>query len=295
MLKRLSGLLLFHVDYARTAEALQAPFVWFIIFCVILFPVSLSPGWSVTILGAAALAMAIRGVKPDRVTFLEQVIWIIIAVFLCSSELYAVHRADIERDEVEASIRSQDFMIHQAELRSFQRLIRAGDKLLSQEQLTSNLTRNAMASITGGTSFCYMVFEQRSLDELRPIPWVTAVGRYPLYDLEVRITDADNPGKSPYYADSLTNDLSFSIGNIPGGGARLIPARSLNFQARKSYRLNLFFSARNGFWMEELRGMIINGKWTYAFRVRSGENYAITRKVDIDSRYPRESDGSVKW
>src|ERR1700693_5652304 len=84
----------YRVNYTRGAEALQIPFIVFICYCFGIYPYSLDPGWSVAVLGFAAVAMAIRGVVPERVTFTEQATWIVIASLLCGLGLYAVRKAN---------------------------------------------------------------------------------------------------------------------------------------------------------------------------------------------------------
>jgi hypothetical protein len=166
---------------------------------------------------------------------------------------------------------------------------------LSRLTDVSVLAKRSINNITGGDGFCYIIFEQRSLEERRPIPWVSAIGNYPIYDIQVRITDVDNPGRSPYFADSFASDRIVPIGNLSRGGGILMPAYAFDLKDKTSYGLNLFFSARNGFWMEELRGTMVNGKWTYAYRVLSGATYNKQIRIEVDVNYPHQADGSVKW
>jgi hypothetical protein len=120
---------------------------------------------------------------------------------------------------------------------------------------------------------------------------VPIITRYPLYDLSVRICDLD---KFDEVGDQYTFEAldyiyeDIDIGNLIG--ARLIKTWSLD--PNKINRYNIFFSARNGFFTQQLRYQVVNDKWVKANKVTKDEK---TLLEEIDKEYPRNEKGEVEW
>jgi hypothetical protein len=86
-----------------------------------------------------------------------------------------------------------------------------------------------------------------------------------------------------------------SIGNIPPNSAQVL--RSVIKLGGDRKRVNIFFSARNGFYTQELRIRLVDNQWRSATRVtrNRADGKSETVLTQIQPEYPREKDGSVDW
>ena len=160
------------------------------------------------------------------------------------------------------------------------------------------VNKQLASSITGGTSFAYII--PAFFDPTHNAPMLTLVhqGEYPLYDLTVRIIDMatfDNMvRKNDSYSDKLREEVQLSVSNIGPNQASLLKTVQLD---RDPLKWNLFFSARNGFFTELLRVRRVGNEWKTALkviRIRSpSKNQVLLEK--IDSGYPLSKDGQVEW
>lgn len=149
--------------------------------------------------------------------------------------------------------------------------------------------------ITGGDGFCYLVNEGVPSP---PFPaFVIHQGEYPLYDVQMRIVDLLEPFRPmplPGRSKPVDQGLNFPLGNFsPNASVQLSKVLPVN-DDKASF--NVFFSARNGFWIEDLRLRLVNGDWKKAIQVFRNDDPAqkpIFREVD--KGYPTEPDGNVKW
>ena len=153
---------------------------------------------------------------------------------------------------------------------------------------------NESSNMIIGGGFCYVV------NEGVPNPPFPALlvhdGPYPLYDLQLRVVDIVEPlapqpipnGK-PYDAG-----ISSEIGNLPPKSSKLLSAFLRAHGDRAAF--NLFFAARNGFWIEDLRLRLVGTEWKKAIQVFRSDDPA-QRPIfrEVDKGYPAESDGNVKW
>ncbi len=164
-------------------------------------------------------------------------------------------------------------------------------QLRQKSEEITDLKNHIASSITGGTSFAYIVPVFQSANA-SPILTVVHQGEYPLYDLSVRIVDLAKLGEK---APSLSEMKGSGIGNLAPNQAAPLGNVQINGE---SLRWNLFFSARNGFFTEELRVQRVGSDWKTAIQVTrsnptSGETKTLFEK--IDPGYPRGYDGKVEW
>ena len=141
-------------------------------------------------------------------------------------------------------------------------------------------------SIMGGDSFCYLYFgvEDGFLTLL-------SNGKYPMYDVKIRVVDLDKFETKNIFESGT----SFDIGNIPSGVAMMVSAWGLP-KDKEKIRYNVFISARNGFFSQEVRLAKVNGKWKEALRVLKDNNKNLQPMYqDIPDDYPRNKEGKIDW
>jgi hypothetical protein len=165
----------------------------------------------------------------------------------------------------------------------FERELRdRGDKLTKvQEELkaksdeVAELNRNIAASVTGGDSFCYFTF---NFDSNGGRPIVIQQGKYPLYEVNVRVVDLDKwdaveeqskkGGGAPSALETMkSSETLFDIGNMGPHEARVMNAFVPFPPNKEKLRFNIFINARNGWFTELLRVYKVNGEWRPAIKV----------------------------
>ncbi len=171
-------------------------------------------------------------------------------------------------------------------------------KIAGKNDEIAKLNRELMSSVIGGNSFCYLLPLLK-----QGIPSFTLVhqGKYPLYDLTVRIVDVDKSEalqEKGHYFENLFDDAIYSanIGTLVPNSGQLL--NEVKFQPKRTLRFNIFFSVRNGMFIQFLRIQRIGNEWKTAFKVfviRPKEKKERTIFEKIDEGYPRNEKGLVQW
>ncbi|MEK6282538.1 MAG: hypothetical protein AABN95_19425 [Acidobacteriota bacterium] len=179
-------------------------------------------------------------------------------------------------------------------------------KLSSSIEKAAEIAQGAIGASTGGESFCYLTSTWRR-DDGTPVIWVFAQqGKSPLYDVQVMVLDLQfyDPSKIERGKES---HLPFKIGDMPVGSvwANLdvdIPfSHSVDIpfnkakKERHDYQIN--FTARNGWWTQDLLWQKVGDRWLTATRVfREGPDpstLGTSKKLiftKIDDGFPGEPD-----
>jgi len=136
-------------------------------------------------------------------------------------------------------------------------------------EVNAALNREIKESITGGDSFCYLTVTQLKNPNDVGLLLVNNAGKYPLYDLSMRMANLDDveqlASREHNSLDVLKLGTSFTLGNLSAGLATSLGTIPLPRQ--KQLRFNVFFYARNGSFTELLRLKNVDGIWRQAIRV----------------------------
>lgn len=148
--------------------------------------------------------------------------------------------------------------------------------------------------ITGGDSFCYLLLIDIGGDT-RQLIFTNHGSKFPLYDVEAQIVDLDGPPLTATELWKRAPQNTVSLGNMaPEFGRR---TTTINLSGRKKYDLNIFYTARNGFWIQLLRMRRTEKGWVSATKVnlekQGVEGQELYRAVD--EGFPRKLDGRVDW
>jgi hypothetical protein len=163
-------------------------------------------------------------------------------------------------------------------------------ELRAKSDEIAELNRTIARSVTGGDSYAYVNLVPGADGAL------VHEGRFPLYDVSVRIVDVDKlnaiaRSTSPAAAFEQSQ-VVLKIGNLGAQQAAMIgrwPESDSNAQ-----NLNIFVGARNGFTTQLLRLRRVEGTWRRAMRVRrDADNVILMEKVD--PAYPRDPGGAIDW
>ena len=280
--RRISKVARCPINYSRSAELFQAPFIGLII-CWCFFPPP--PGYAVAVLAAAGAVMAVRA---EYFTVTEKVLWIVIAAAFVIFEIRAISRDRSEHDNEQAEIRDNDAIIRAAERRQFERLLAQGKGLFSQEQ---ELSKRTIDEITGGNSFAYLLTFQEGNHQS---PIVIPVGRNTMYQVKVRLADPSKrlDTSSPGAFVSSATVATLEVGELAPMFAWADTNSVIPFSNGESQDFNVFFVARNGAWTEELHLRKRPGGWVKALRVYQGTKRLL---MCIDKDYPRDFRDLSVW
>jgi hypothetical protein len=158
------------------------------------------------------------------------------------------------------------------------------EKLLDQGATISNLAHQAVSSVTGGDSFCFMTLAQDGKTLVLYNP-----GNYPLTEVEIDLTAYTSHREDHARIQTVIPHASAPYRFDLGNGDR--------------EDLGLLFSAVNGSWLETLQLRRVGGVWRKALKVErmprvvklDGTSRPKTIRQDVDPRYPRESSNQVQW
>lgn len=152
-------------------------------------------------------------------------------------------------------------------------------------------------AITGGDSFAFAQFQifdkqGKPIDahtlwggDLSLVPVFVHKRKYPLYDVSVRFVDIDQPIGLSFNANT------FRIGNMaPALASSSSTIRLLHYS--KNIDFNIFFSGRNGLWIQFLRMVWLGDGWTSANKVMRGSEEVFR---EVSPNFPRSKDGSIDW
>jgi len=173
-------------------------------------------------------------------------------------------------------------------------------ELTTRNDKIQELNNFILSSITGGDSFCYLdiIPLRETKDKARLV--VRHKGQYPLYDLNIIISDYDkldfdkiDTAKSDDWPELFASaETRLNFGTFLPNASKLVAP--ISFTGKTNLKFNIWASARNGGTDQTLRMKLIDKKWVKASRVtKSSANTVIYENIDQD--YPRDPKGNVRW
>lgn len=142
-------------------------------------------------------------------------------------------------------------------------------RLLKQNETIADLSKQNIAAVTGGSSFCYVmaspVFSEFGLN-------ITTIGKSPLHDVSVWMLDLDMmkqvvAGKpSLSYEDIQSYTMTFpAIPFLASSLNQMLVKIPIGVRAKRNFQIT--FSSLNGIWTETLKLEFVNGQWAQALKV----------------------------
>lgn len=156
-----------------------------------------------------------------------------------------------------------------------------------------SLQGKILDSVMGGDSFCYLALSNLNSVNNSGIIVFVHQGDDPIYDVQARIVDLQEVEKLKGAQDqkALTkSDRIINVGDIAPNMSSMFDPISLGQGDRRDF--NIFFTAKNGGYIQRLRLRKVNGVWTHATLVKR-DNKIIFEKIHKD--YPRNKDGEIDW
>lgn len=187
--------------------------------------------------------------------------------------------------------------------------IKLTDRILSLTKKNAFLSQKTNNIITGGDSFCYISFDRMETNRGTLNARIIPVGKFTIYDLTITFLDLTKLSQletktkgGGYYTGDMNKIIKLiKVGNISSNTSFsnswfLKLSNMINVNKLNEYKINIFFSARNGSWTQQIRlkkhdlGGFIT--WVQATEVlgNPGKHVEI-----IDENYPLNNKGEVEW
>jgi len=172
------------------------------------------------------------------------------------------------------------------------------ERLLEQTKTITSLSKESINTTTGGSSFGYISL----LNICSSDSWIPAfvhIGKYPLYGVSARITDLDKFRKMPKDSsllDWFSANTNIDIGDIVEGFGKLYFEKSIPIvRDNVEHSYNIFITARNGYWMQFLKVINLNGKCSTATRIyKEGTPKKLVFEQIMDD-FRRNHKGKIDW
>ena len=255
------------------------------------------PGYAVAGLAFVAVLMAVRGTRFTRG---EEIGWILIAFLLCVTEFDA-----IARDRNEFASQQRERMTQ--ENSKFEQIASGVKTSLedSQEQFAITLERSNrqigleqsagrqlvtdINTLTGGDSYCFLTYVPG-----QGFLFFEHMGEYPLYGVDARIVTLDEDGKIIEGQNFMGTTIS--VGDMISHHGNMVPIPGNLIANQDFFDANIFFTARNGDWTEQMRVKKIGGKYVRAVYVK-GRFTSLKKErplcETIDPGFPKNNDGNI--
>lgn len=165
-------------------------------------------------------------------------------------------------------------------------------KILTLSEENRSLAKESISSITGGDGFVYVdILKGFYSNALTPV--ITTNSTHPQYDISIRFYDE---GKD--HDTQISNPLYVNIATLPAGQSIFNRTPAFDLEDKVDYaKFNLFISARNGSFFEELKLRKVNGEWLSALRVFKNNPDGSSSLLMERSMpgYPKLASGDVAW
>lgn len=179
------------------------------------------------------------------------------------------------------------------------KLLDQSGQLIDSGKRISDLSKEAIATTTGGESYCYMYLDTFTSSK-GPFPTFIHQGNQPLYDIHVRISDLHKLEdiKGSMTVDQLfSTGPAFTVGDLAPTSTKMEFDQIITLSDSPRQDFNIFFDARNGYWDENLRMRKVGNNWLEAIRVMRDVRHKhgkTTMKV-IYERIPKEFPKPFDW
>lgn len=165
-------------------------------------------------------------------------------------------------------------------------------RILALSEENKILAKEGISSVTGGDGFAYVDILKGFFPNAFS-PAVATESPHPQYDLSIRFFD-----EHKNHDVQIAQPLILNIATLPPGQSVINRIPAFDLEGKTDYaKFNLFISARNGSFTEELRLRKVGGEWYSAFRIFK-DNTDGSRTLRLERampQYPRAPDGSLAW
>lgn len=225
----------------------------------------------------------------------EKAAWVFVMFALLLLEIKSVYQDRNEHDKEQAETRQRETnsfatiaegINHTIEMsaQQFDATMKRSDSVIGLQRQSLNDLAGTVKTLTGDESYAYLGFMPGQSFLVFP-----HIGKYPLYSVSARIVDLDNAKTNPF-------GVTISVGDMIQGHANTYSTPADFAPLGDHFSLNVFFTARNGDWVQILRETRVNNAWRRAIQVRGRFTTLKKEKVmceTIDPQFPRNAKGEI--
>jgi len=165
-------------------------------------------------------------------------------------------------------------------------------QILALSEENKHLAKEGISTVTGGDGFVYVDII-KGLYQYAYAPIVISTSEYPQYDISIRFYDEQKD-----HDLQISQPIILNIATLPAGQSSYHKIPAFDLSGKSDFaKFNLFISARNGSFIEELRLKRIGDDWFSAvriYRIKSGNKDQLLFENAMEN-YPRNVDGSLVW
>lgn len=179
-------------------------------------------------------------------------------------------------------------------------------ELKEKAEENAKLSREIAASVTGGDTFAYLLPAPHLSSKNQVTFLLNRDGDYPLYDVEIRITDQEKVDEfvKRHFGETGLAKPGFSLKQFYAGQT-ILRVGNIGINQGWAYdgypmpnpdhfNLGIFIQARNGSVSQRLAMRRINGQMKWASIVRrDNDNKLLVRMVDPG--FPVDESGNIQW
>ncbi len=251
------------------------------------------PGFSAACMGLAAAVVSLR----SKATGTEKATWMLIISALLVIELLAIRKdrsetylAQLnalreEREHFSEVGRGIESVVTQSQSQ-FKVTLEKSDRVIGLQTKELGGLSDNLKTFTGGQSFAVFAY----VPGQQFLAFAHA-GKYPLYDVSARIADLDQVGKT---GDPL--GVTVAVGDMIQEHVKILPVPANVASSGNKFNANVFFTARNGDWVELLRQVKVGDGWLRAIRVQGQFTSLKKEKAlceTIDPKFPKNAEGKI--
>ena len=177
---------------------------------------------------------------------------------------------------------------------SFESMEKRFEELLNRVEESAN---EMIGHISGGSNFPCIYYTSYDMTTDTGGLALMTNGKYPLYDVSLRIVDVqkflkskDNPN-DPSMESRELSITHINVGNVTPEA--MIDLQSWKLESHPEQTYNIFISARNGYFIQTLRLLKIDGSWHSATQIMNRERATIFEEAS--DKFPRDSEGKLFW
>lgn len=164
-------------------------------------------------------------------------------------------------------------------------------KILALTEENKELAKHGISVVTGGDGYVYVDIIKGILPNAFA-PIVISNSGFPQYDISIRFFDVQKNHQT-----QVLNPLVLTLATLPPRQSSMFQVPAFEFPSSGDVaKFNLFISARNGSFVEEVQLRKVEGEWWSAIRLAKDEGNVKTILLErAQEKFPRMPDGKIEW
>lgn len=222
--------------------------------------------------------------------FTQPTTWILIgSIVVVLSGFWEAKKSFKEKGEFEGKLNLKNEQL----LSKSEQLQEKTDMVANLSMVIAKQNEFIKESFVGGNSYCYLSFSNYS-DGLI-VPLINHKGKYPLYDIKLRLLDLDLFDEGIKLENNEISDASskyYNVGNLGPGAIQAL--QTFKITEKELVKMKADISARNGVFIEMIHARKTDKLWHFAIKVIRLHD-SKTLFEEIPKSFPKDENGDYNW